>query len=80
MHCMIMMDLSLAIEWDPEDKSDFCHKILYKNINIIRRRLATPFAGTVKYSSKRAMTRHNVGPADDFISVIFIVAELISGK
>jgi serine/threonine protein kinase len=42
--------------------------------------LATPFVGTIKYSSKRALTRHNQGPADDFISVIYIVAELISGK
>ncbi|CAK5053713.1 unnamed protein product [Meloidogyne enterolobii] len=36
--------------------------------------------GTRKYSSKRALTRHVQGPADDFISVIYIVAELISGK
>uniref|UniRef100_A0A915LTP8 Protein kinase domain-containing protein n=1 Tax=Meloidogyne javanica TaxID=6303 RepID=A0A915LTP8_MELJA len=36
--------------------------------------------GTRKYSSKRALSRHVQGPADDFISVIYIVAELISGK
>ncbi|KAI3410031.1 hypothetical protein GPALN_006395 [Globodera pallida] len=61
---MVNMDLSLATRWSPELTYD----------------AAVRFAGTVKYSSERALNRRTVGPADDMISVIFIVAELISGK
>ncbi|KAL3096067.1 hypothetical protein niasHS_005826 [Heterodera schachtii] len=61
---MIIMDLSLAKRWDPDSISD----------------VSVRFSGTVKYSSLRALNFRTVGPADDLISVIFIVAELISGK
>ncbi|VDM50900.1 unnamed protein product [Toxocara canis] len=39
-----------------------------------------PFIGTLRYSSVRAHRGHEQGPSDDIISVIYMVAELISGR
>lgn len=64
--------------WD-KTKAWFNQWIMVKKA-FLHRNQFVPLAGTIKYSSKRTLTRHNVGPADDFISVIYIVAELISGK
>ncbi|KAK0407080.1 hypothetical protein QR680_018984 [Steinernema hermaphroditum] len=39
-----------------------------------------PFVGTLRYSSLRAHNGRDQCPADDIISVIYIVAEMISGR
>ncbi|KAL3100181.1 hypothetical protein niasHT_029911 [Heterodera trifolii] len=61
---IIVMDLTLAKQWEPEKTND----------------ASVRFSGTLKYSSLRALNGQTVGSADDLISIIFIVAELISGK
>ncbi|VDK27986.1 unnamed protein product [Gongylonema pulchrum] len=39
-----------------------------------------PFVGTLRYSSVRAHRGREQGPSDDIISLIYMIAELISGK
>ncbi|VDN07746.1 unnamed protein product [Thelazia callipaeda] len=39
-----------------------------------------PFVGTMRYSSVRVHRGREQGPSDDIISLIYVVAELISGK
>uniref|UniRef100_A0A7E4V8Y3 Protein kinase domain-containing protein n=1 Tax=Panagrellus redivivus TaxID=6233 RepID=A0A7E4V8Y3_PANRE len=46
----------------------------------IKPRVFVPFVGTMRYSSLRAHMGREQGPSDDVISLIYVVAELISGK
>ncbi|VDM42754.1 unnamed protein product [Toxocara canis] len=39
-----------------------------------------PFVGTLRYSSVRAHRGREQGPSDDIISLIYMVAELVSGR
>ncbi|VDK59065.1 unnamed protein product [Anisakis simplex] len=39
-----------------------------------------PFVGTLRYSSVRAHRGREQGPSDDIISVIYMIAEMISGR
>ncbi|EFO21989.1 CK1/TTBK protein kinase [Loa loa] len=43
-------------------------------------RIYVPFVGTIRYSSVRAHRGREQGPSDDIISLIYMIAELISGK
>lgn len=43
-------------------------------------RMKATFVGTIRYSSVRAHELKEQTPADDIISVVYVVAELISGR
>uniref|UniRef100_F1L576 Tau-tubulin kinase 2 n=1 Tax=Ascaris suum TaxID=6253 RepID=F1L576_ASCSU len=43
-------------------------------------RLFVPFVGTLRYSSVRAHRGREQGPSDDIISLIYMIAELVSGR
>ncbi|MCP9261274.1 Tau-tubulin kinase 1 [Dirofilaria immitis] len=43
-------------------------------------RAFVPFVGTMRYSSVRAHRGREQGPSDDIISLIYMIAEMISGK
>uniref|UniRef100_A0AC34GRI3 Protein kinase domain-containing protein n=1 Tax=Panagrolaimus sp. ES5 TaxID=591445 RepID=A0AC34GRI3_9BILA len=43
-------------------------------------RVHVPFVGTMRYSSIRAHFGREQGPSDDVISLIYVIAEFISGK
>uniref|UniRef100_A0A1I7YWT0 Protein kinase domain-containing protein n=1 Tax=Steinernema glaseri TaxID=37863 RepID=A0A1I7YWT0_9BILA len=43
-------------------------------------RVFVPFVGTMRYSSLRVHQGREAGPSDDIISVVYMVAELISGR
>uniref|UniRef100_A0A7E4VXW8 Protein kinase domain-containing protein n=1 Tax=Panagrellus redivivus TaxID=6233 RepID=A0A7E4VXW8_PANRE len=43
-------------------------------------RASVPFMGCLRYSSTRVHKQREQGPSDDYISLIYIIAEMISGK
>jgi hypothetical protein len=61
---MILTDMSLCLEYP------------YKN----GPRVNVPFTGSLRYSSIRTHQEREQGPADDYISLIFIICEMINGK
>ncbi|CAD5234321.1 unnamed protein product [Bursaphelenchus xylophilus] len=55
---------------------DFCSVLPFPS----EPRLHAPFTGTLRYSSLNSHRGKDLGPADDIVSVIFVIAELIYGK
>uniref|UniRef100_A0A914Y6X6 Protein kinase domain-containing protein n=1 Tax=Panagrolaimus superbus TaxID=310955 RepID=A0A914Y6X6_9BILA len=61
---MIITDMSLCMEFP------------YKN----GPRVTVPFVGCERYSSIRTHLEREQGPADDYISLIYVMSEMINGK